>query len=906
MKRARRRILVPCLLACMAACSSGGGGGDPGATPDLAADLPGDVPADAVADAPDAAAPDPGAADLPPADLPPADGAADVAPDVPLPPLDLSRRLLPGEVAAGRVAKAADLLSGPAAKGAIGDWKIANAKVAFVVQDVGIHSFYMRYGGMPVDADVVRADGEPGGSTLGDLFFGWNLRLFVPQSVEVVDDGRNGGRAVLRVRGHDGDFPWLRSFVGLVPTEDLGLDLDYEYSLGPDDEFLTVSVTATNVLDTPFEATMIATAFIMGDGLQSHFPGAGFDASEHQGEFPGWAGFGDRVAYGLLADEGPITMIMNYSNIAFGSYAGFTIPGHGTRVLKRYLAVTAKGVDDVWRILRGVRPDGDTGRVEGAVTADAPGLADGIRVHVLDADGRHQSVIRADAEGRFQAELPVGSYRLVAKADGHDPSAPVAVEVAKDGTASAALDLPPATRFSFRVTDGTGPLPAKVSFFRTDAPAANLLPDPYGEEGHGMGSALTVYSATGSGEGVIPHGTYDVWATRGFEYERASLTVTAGEADLDLPFVLAPVVDTEGWLSMDGHVHGMYSPDSDVPQDLRVRTAMAEGQDVLIMTEHDAVKDFSGPVDATPGAAAWIRALAASEVTTYVYGHFNAFPLTEKPDLPNGGGIEWFDIPASVLFPRIRASEEHDVVIQVNHPRGAAMGAFFSAVALDTAAGTYDGLGPWSDDFDAIEVCNGGCGNGDRDALRDWFDFLSRGYRVCGSSGSDTHRPWGIGSPRNFFPTPHGPADLDPAELATAYHRQQVVVSTGPFVRFSVGGRGLGETLTEAGPLTADVEVQAPSWLSFQDLRILRNGEPVFTLPAADWGSAEGAVRFRDAVDLPASPADAWYVLEVRGTGSNWPVKGDTPYAVTNPVYVDVDGNGAFDAPLPRYVPSGG
>ncbi len=235
----------------------------------------------------------------------------------------------------------------------------------------------------------------------------------------------------------------------------------------------------------------------------------------------------------------------------------------------------------------------------------------------------------------------------------------------------------------------------------------------------------------------------------------------------------------------------------------------------------------------------------------------------------------------------------------------AAIGHYFTAADLNISKGTYFDGGPWSDNFDAIELCNSGCNNGDREPIRDWFDLLSRGYRTCGSSGSDTHPPWGIGSPRNWFASAHQPADLDPAELATAYHHQQVFVSTGPFVRFSIGGKGFGETLTEAGALTAQVEIQAASWLTFKDFRILRNGVPVFTLDYADWVAGAGAVRFSDAIDLPASTEDAWYVLEVRGAGNNWPVKSDSPYAITNPVYVDADGNGDFDAPLPRYVASG-
>ncbi len=874
------------LAACAIGCSSSGGTADRTG--------PADANLDRGIDAGDLALPD----------TPDVPGMTDT-PDIPSAPLDLSRRLAAGEVAAGRVAKAADLLSGPTAKGRVGDFKIYNSKVAFILQDTGIHSFYERYGGMPVDADVVRDDGEAGGSNLGDLFFGWNLRLFDPKAMDVLQDGRADGRAVIRAKGHDADFPWLRSFVGLVPTDDQGLDLAYEYSLGPDDEFLTLAITVTNTTDVRFESSMVAAAFIMGDGLHSHFPGPGFDLSRQNGTYPGWAGLGDRVSYGLLAGEGPISMVMNEANVAFGTYEPFAIPAGGSIVLTRYLAVSAGGIDDVWRVFRRIRPDGDTGVLEGKLTAAPEAWARGVRLHVLDSDGGHVSAIRPVAPGNFVAELPVGKYTLIAKADGFAPSPPVDVEVVKGSVAQTSLELPSSTPFTFRVTDGTRSIPAKVSFFPKGAPAANLMDAKFGEEFYNLGSALTIYSGTGEGQGVIPHGTWDVYATRGFEYERGLASVTADATALDLPFTLEHSVDSDGWLGFDGHVHATYSPDSDVTEDLRVRTAMAEGQDLLVMTEHDSVRDFSATVNAIPGATAWIRALPGSEVTTYVYGHFNAYPLTEKPDEVNAGGIDWFDIGAPVLLPRIRASEKGDVVIVVNHPRSGNDG-YFNFLGLDIAAGTYTWTDNWCTDFDAIEVCNGGCANGDVVAIRDWFDFLDRGYRVSVASGSDAHEPWGVGSPRNYIPSQHGPADFDPAEMPPAFHAQKAFVSTGPFVRFQMGGHASGETLTEAGALAADVDVQAPSWMELQDLRILRNGEVVVTLPVADWGAATGAVRFHDTIDLPAAPSDSWYVLEVRGAGSIFPVKDDVPYAITNPVYVDVDGNGVFDAPKPPYQAASG
>jgi hypothetical protein len=44
--------------------------------------------------------------------------------------------------------------------------------------------------------------------------------------------------------------------------------------------------------------------------------------------------------------------------------------------------------------------------------------------------------------------------------------------------------------------------------------------------------------------------------------------------------------------------------------------------------------------------------------------------------------------------------------------------------------------------------------------------------------------------------------------------------------------------------------------------------------------------------------ADAWYVLEVVGSGGLWPLKpNETPYAMTNPIEIDQDGDGAWTPP---------
>ncbi len=836
------------------------------------------------------------------------DGVGEVSdtaePDTRPPPLDLSERLAPGQVRAGRVVKPEDLIGGRTARGRVGDYKIYNSRVAFIVQDAGLASGYKRYGGMPVDADVVRPEGEAGRSQLGELFLGFNLRLFEPLAVEVVSDGRDGGRAAIRVTGRDATFPWLASFLGdLVPADALGCEIAYEYSLGPDDDFLTLDIQVTNASAASLDLTL-QVAFIMGDGLRTHLPGPGFDASAHEGEFSHWAALGDAVSYGLLAAEGPVQMAFHAMNVAFGFYPNLVIPPGETRTLRRFLAVTGRGLDEVARVFRGLGPGVETGTLTGRVEADPEAHRRGVRVHVLSPAGDHLSVIRPGSDGLFTSEFDPGSYRLFAKADGFDPSPEVLIEVVADQETEVTVMLPPSTPFHYTVTsDGETPIPARLSFFRKDSSPTNILPAKFGEESYPLGAPLVVFSGTGEGDGVIPRGTYEVWATRGTEYERDHAIVEAGEAPLSLAFRVAHVVDSAGYLASDAHIHAEHSPDSDVPEDTRVRTALADGLDIPVLTEHDVIYDLEAATAAIAGAASRVRFIPGSEVTTYAYGHFNAFPLTPKPELINNGGIEWFDLSAPDLFQRIRDSEDHPVVIQVNHPRGADIGSYFSAVGLDRDSGTVRVWSNWSDDFDAIEVFNGGCYNGDTEVLLDWFDFLNRGVRVSVSGGSDTHSEHGIGFPRVYVPTQHSPADLDPQEVVQAYRDLGVIVSCGAFVRFDVGGVGPGGTLTEAGPIEAFVEVQAPSWMAFQDLRILREGIEVFALPAADWIPGEGAVRFRDVVDLPATDADTWYVLEVRGAGDLWPLHWGPPYAITNPVFVDVDGTGSYDAPLPAYQP---
>jgi hypothetical protein len=89
-------------------------------------------------------------------------------------------------------------------------------------------------------------------------------------------------------------------------------------------------------------------------------------------------------------------------------------------------------------------------------------------------------------------------------------------------------------------------------------------------------------------------------------------------------------------------------------------------------------------------------------------------------------------------------------------------------------------------------------------------------------------------------------------------------------------------------------------------VRLYVNGRPQTV--AVD-SVAHATARHRRATLELRLDSDAFLVAEVRGDKELFPIlqrRTDSdgsrvlPYALTNPVFIDVDGNGEFDSPLPH------
>ena len=114
---------------------------------------------------------------------------------------------------------------------------------------------------------------------------------------------------------------------------------------------------------------------------------------------------------------------------------------------------------------------------------------------------------------------------------------------------------------------------------------------------------------------------------------------------------------------------------------------------------------------------------------------------------------------------------------------------------------------------------------------------------------------------------------------------------------------GVGDlVLARGGKAKAEITVKAAPWISVDRVTLYVNGREAkrWTVPA---GTAP--MRFHETLDL-TTPSDGYVVVRVDGDKSMTPVVGDGktftayPFALTNPVFLDVDGDGKYRTGLPH------
>jgi hypothetical protein len=553
-----------------------------------------------------------------------------------------------------------------------------------------------------------------------------------------------------------------------------------------------------------------------------------------------------------------------------------------------------------------------------------------IRFEDLDA-GLHEVVIRDTANGSvffrsfrddpspLTVTLPPGAYTVTGN------FFPAVVErvltVGREAT-EWTLANPARGRVRVSVRNETGdPVPGKLTFI-----GLHPTPSPYFQPHDPVQSGLawerfknSVFPGLADLELDLPVGTYLVSASRGPEHTLDQKVVEVfADQPTDLRFLVERVVDTEGLVAVDAHMHTLKS-DGSVTEEERVISLVAEGVEVAVATDHFFANDYSPAVEAT-GLKDWLKVIIGTEISIrnpldYEYTlDFNLWPLDRGES--GWSAVETLVDEVAPIFEATRKRYPH-ALIQINHPRGSSWDYLVNyQLDPDSAATAREGF--WTG-FDLLEVLNGpspGSRN-NSETVNDWLNLLARGFFFPATASSDAHRidVDGPGYSRTYAYV--ADQDLTKVEIPAVVESLKTgrsFVTNGPIVELTVNDRYLpGDTLSAVeGEVEIEIEVSAAPWISVDEVRVIVNRRITHVLPVE---AAPGAIQ-RLQQDLRLELADdAFIVIEVRGQGGLYPVvqatsesglQADavTSYALTNPVFVDVDGNGRFDPPLPNVIQS--
>jgi hypothetical protein len=853
------------------------------------------------------------------------------------------------------------LIGGPDAIGGEGDWYLANDVVEVVVDDPARKHAKLNHGGTLVDVGRRDRTDEDQFARLIPIA-NLSQRVLVGYDAIRAEVDAADGRARLVVTGRPRALPrggavarWLDPMVPRAGSL-AGVRIETVYEVVRGEPFVRITTTLRNEGDTPAPLFAFGDLWMRGGRSMRSFVGnalfperargfhhrtfqrtnllASMDAmaSSTHVSVPGARTF-PPIAYALFAPERAARRRTQFG--VTGEHVDLTFVFTDASdwqelSLLRFLRATRGGIPPRGsftyrrRLLVAGRPDAASttdvilpllGAVEGR-----SGIAGSVRpAHVpasiqVDSAAGHPVTQIATAgpgpeAGRFGARLPPGDYRLIVRSP-HRSSRTLAVTVRADRT----LEIPPlelgATGtlvFAPAFADG-GPGRVVVSGragtpdpvfgdelldFRLDGARA-----PSGTETnalHFVGNARDPESIS------IPPGRYALTATRGFEYDAARVEVDVPAPDARIlvpPFELARVTTLEGFVSADLHVHAQASDDSSTRNDTRLRHFVAAAVDVMVASDHDHVPDYAAAVRDL-GVADRILVIRGVEVTSsapgprmpWTIGHHNGWPVSYRPLQHRKGAPPSQDRSVAELYALFR-SEHAAEVVQLNHPRGEQPG-------LDE-----EGF------FTHIEVMNGAVRRRYLEARLDWYALLRQGFRRTGTANSDTHGPdQPAGMPRNYVFLGAAPGRTDARAFDTALREGRSFGTNGPLVvHFAVNGKRMGD-LADApgGRLLVEFEVAASPWVPLDEVRILVNGEVVRVF-GRSYGFAELALE-RDAfvtleAGAPLAADPRTWIARHRGPYTDVIAPGFLPAAFTNPVYVDVDGNGRFDPPgLPPRMP---
>jgi len=544
---------------------------------------------------------------------------------------------------------------------------------------------------------------------------------------------------------------------------------------------------------------------------------------------------------------------------------------------------------------------------------DPSGAVPGALATLKTASGTFTA--RSGADGKIDAELEPGEIELSVRAIGRQTvTQKIQIDAAATAGKSLTIDLPAAARVKAAITDDAGaPIPCKVQF-----KGMNETKNP----NWGPKTAVHVvenlyYSHNGAFDIEIDPGEYQAIVSYGpvYDVQRVMLKVGAGES-VALNVRLKKSVQTDGWFSADFHSHSSPSGDNTSDQRGRVLNLLCEHIDFAPCTEHAHVDTYVPHLDAL-GVRNLMGTCSGMELTgsPLPLAHLNAFPLKLTPRTQNNGGPA--SGPPEEQIKRLAEwDEKSEKLVQQNHPdigwlffdkngdykpdEGHKEGFKYMNVM---EVHPIDKVLSMKSTYIALTLVR-------NNRIYNWLQLLNIGHRIPGVVNTDSHyNTHGSGGIFNWVASSaKSPGQIDSMEIVRNSKAGKIVMSNGPFLRVDLNGTPPGGDIALSdGKGTLNVEVQTPNWIEVDRVQVLLNGraDPALNFSAeknpdlfkSGVGKTIGGLRFKHAIAL-ALEKDTHVIVVAAGEqstigevmGPDWGKQ--KPAAISNPIFVDRDGNG--------------
>lgn len=574
-------------------------------------------------------------------------------------------------------------------------------------------------------------------------------------------------------------------------------------------------------------------------------------------------------------------------------------------------------------LIQGYPPLGGT-RVEFANMTGEPG---DYRLDLSFGDNLVGSV-RVTSREKMMLPLEPGKYTARLLFCGQPTGEPQSVTVAENQSHITINAAVKSGVVKARMTDAVGdPIPCKVEL----KPLGEGAKLDFGPETADFAARNLIYTATGRIEKTIPAGRYAATISHGPEFDAIFTEIDVADGKTaQLTGKLIRSVESPGWISSDFHSHSTPSGDNTGSQLGRVLNLVCENIEFAPCTEHNRVSTYQPHIDRL-GIGQFISTVSGIELTgtPLPLNHQNAFPIQMMPRTQDGGGpVAGPDLETQIERLALW-NNRSEKLLQVNHPDPGWM--FYDKNGDGKPDEGHSRAFPFMDvmEIHAIDNALNLTPTGMREGapfhnrIFNWLQLLNQGFRIYGVVNTDAHYNFhGSGWLRNWIQSStDDPAKIDHMEMVHASEQGRIIMSNGPYLEVAAHETGKTETVVSgqdlkagSGKITLEVRVQCPNWLDIDTLFVLVNGRKhavhAYTREKNPDLFRGGVVKFERALELDLK-SDAHVIVVAGDVGGNlFKIYGEAatkaqPTALSNPIFIDVDGNGfvpnkdTLDHPLP-------